>query len=442
MKKEAGILLLITLVYFVSCQSNYYQSLNKISQISYTEIKQPGIQLGACQAGLTNSKEEYELMNTLGVEWIRSAFFWGSLEKDPGVWDFTFYDKLMEEAEKFNKKILIILTYDVPWIHKEGEKGRNISTKNLPHFLNYVEIIARRYGNRAAGFEIWNEPNTPMFWKGSDNDFFELTKKTTELLKQIVPDIPVAVGSIFYHPLMFGKSYLKKMIENGVLENADAVSIHPYGLSMKASAKRVAAADKLIKEYGYDKEIWITEIGVTTGGWYPNQTSVPKQANAVIEAIVRLSAAGADLITWFKLLDGQMPEDVISGISSEEFFGLAYPDFSLKPSGKSYSLLSKAIHGSHYIPDGISLIDISDKKLERYRFDRDNGVTSLVLWSNRSEMTVEISGYEAPFTIIKLLTGKKTMYYSGNTIIVDSDPILITGKILNPGVKLGIIKAQ
>ncbi len=442
MKNKAVIIFLSSLIYLVSCQSNYKQNPYKNSQISYTEIRQAGIQLGACQAGLTNSKEEYELMNTLGVEWIRSAFFWSRMEKDPGVWDFTFYDKLMEDAEKFNKKVLIILTYDVPWIHKEGEKGRNISNKNLPYFLNYVEIIARRYGNRAAGFEIWNEPNTPMFWKGPDDDFFELTRRTAELLKQIVPDKPVAVGSIFYHPIMFGKSYLKKMIESGVLENADAVSIHPYGLSLTASAKRVAAADKLIKDYGYNKEIWITEIGVTTGGWYPNKTSVPKQANAVIEAIIRLSAAGADLITWFKLLDGQMPEDVVPGISSEEFFGLAYPDYSLKPSGKSYGLLAKAIQGSEYVPDGISLVDISRNKLESYRFDSDDGVTNLVLWSKGSEKIINISGYKAPFTLINLLTGKQTVYDLESSIIVDSDPVLIKGKLINPKMQLEIKKAQ
>jgi polysaccharide biosynthesis protein PslG len=438
MKKRINIVFLLTIIYLASCQSNYSQYLNTNSLISYNEIKQPGIQLGACQAGLTESKAEYELMNTLGVEWIRSAFFWSKMEKEPGVWDFTFYDKLILEAEKYNKKVLIILTYDVSWIHKEGEKGRNVTPQNLKYYLNYVKIVAERYGDRAAGFEIWNEPNTPMFWKGSDSDFFELTKRTTELLKQIVPDKPVAVGSIFYHPIMFGKSYLKKMIVSGALNYADAVSLHPYGLSLTASAKRVAAADKLIKDYGYDKEIWITEIGVTTGGWYPNKTTVPKQANAVIKAITRLSVAGADLITWFKLLDGQMPEDIIPGISSEEFFGLAYPDFSLKPSGLSYSLIAKAIHGSRYIPDGISLIDISNKKLESYRFDKDKSYTSLVLWSNGSEVTIDILGYKAQFTIINLLTGKQTVYVYGDPIIIDSDPVLITGKLLDQKIPLAL----
>ncbi len=441
MNNRAGIVFLFSLIYLVSCQSNYNQSLNKNYQISHTEIRQPGIQLGACQAGLTNSKEEYELMNTLGVEWIRSAFFWSNMEREPGNWDFTFYDTLMDNAVKSNKKVLIILTYDVSWIHKEGEKGRNISTNNLPYFLNYVEIIARRYGDRAAGFEIWNEPNTPMFWKGSDDDFFELTRRTTKLLKQIVPDKPVSVGSIFYHPIMFGKSYLKKMIENGVLENADAVSIHPYGLSMSSSAKRVAAADKLIKEYGYNKEIWITEIGFTTGGWYPNKTTVPKQANAVIEAIVRLSAAGADLISWFKLLDGQMPEEVVPGVSSEEFFGLAYPDFSLKPSGISYSLLAKAIQGSQYVPKGILLIDISENKLESFRFDQNNA-TNIIIWSTGTDKVINVTGYQSTFSMVNLITGAKTNHEQGSPIKINSDPVLVTGELINLEMQLELIKVQ
>jgi len=436
MKKVTVVFLLITAVYFISCQSNNYIGIEENSKKSYSEIKQSGIQLGACQAGITHNKEEYTLMNTLGVEWIRSAFFWGNLEKNPGIWDFTFYDKLMENAKKSNKKVLIILNYDVPWIHRKGEKGRNINNFNLPYFLNYVEIIAKRYGTKAAGFEIWNEPNTPMFWKGSDTDFFELTKRTTALLKQIAPNKPVAVGSIFYHPIMSGKSYLKKMIENGVLENADAVSLHPYGLSIKTSAKRVENADKLIKEYGYNKEIWITETGVTTGGWYPNKTSVPKQANAVIEAIVRFSAAGADLISWFKLLDGQMPDDVIPGISSEEFFGLAYPDFSLKPSGLSYSLLAKAIQGSSYVPNSISLINISNNKLESFRFDNKDNITSLILWSKGTNTKINISPFKQPVTVVNLITGKTTIYGQESPVNITAEPILITGELVNSNLPL------
>jgi hypothetical protein len=51
------------------------------------------------------------------------------------------------------------------------------------------------------------------------------------------------------------------MVQNGCLENADAVSLHPYGLSTKTMGKRVSEAKKIIEDAGYNHDIWITEIG-------------------------------------------------------------------------------------------------------------------------------------------------------------------------------------
>jgi polysaccharide biosynthesis protein PslG len=169
-----------------------------------------GINWGACQAGHTLEEEEFELMDSLGVKWIRNDFAWHKLETSPGVWDFTYYDQMMDLAEQYGKKVLIVLVYDVSWLYQENDKRRNITPNRLPSYLNYVETVAKRYGTRASGFEIWNEPNTPIFWNGSMDNFWELTRQTVLSLKKIVPDTPVAVGSLFYHPLLRGKHTLKK----------------------------------------------------------------------------------------------------------------------------------------------------------------------------------------------------------------------------------------
>ncbi len=423
-----SIFLLLSLQ-LTSCQSSTDSSIDPFTQYFYPEIERSAIKLGACQAGLTNTVEEQEFMSSIGVTWLRGSIPWSRVEKTPGVWDFEYYDKFMNLADKYNKKVLIVLAYDVPWIYKEGDTRRNITQDKLPYYLNYVKTIVKRYGKQAAGFEIWNEPNTPMFWKGSDDDFFELTKKSVELIKELLPDKPVAVGSIFYHPVMSGKAYLKKLVSRGILNTADAVSLHPYGLSIEAAAQRVADAERFLRREGYSKEIWITEFGMTTGGWYPNKTSVPKQANAVIESIVRFTAAGADLITWFKLLDGQMPEDVKKGVSSEEFFGLAYPDFSLKPSGKAYSLLAHGIQDAIYIKNGIRADEDLISRIEFFRFDRSNDST-IIIWkkSALSRVQFKITGPENGGSITNLITGNTSLFDPDTILSVADEPMMITVK--------------
>ncbi len=395
------------------------------------------LKFGVCQGGLTNSSEEYQLMDILGADYIRNSISWSSVEKSPGKWDFSYYDKFMNTAAKYHKKVIIVLAYDTGWIYKKGDKNRNITKDKLPFYLNYVKKIASKYGKQAYGFEIWNEPNTPMFWKGSDKDFLELTHQTALLLKSILPNKPVAVGSIFYHPLMGGRSYLKKIILSGILDYTDAVSLHPYGLSITASAKRVAEADRIIKEAGYDKEIWVTEIGFTTNGWYPNKTTVKGQAKSVIESIVRLTAAGADLITWFKLLDGQMPDEVKKNTSSEEFFGLAYPNYSLKPSGKSYSLLVTNIQGSGYIQDGVQIESSFRNRIESFRFDKVGGNTALILWlkSRKQDTAIRIAGFTGKMKSINLISGESYSLKNDFDLRITHDPILILLNTAgNPGV--------
>jgi hypothetical protein len=391
------------------------------------------IHFGACQAGLTLDEREFQLMNALGVKWIRNSFAWHKVEKAPGQWDFSYYDRLMELAAQYDIKVLIILAYDTGWIYEEGETHRNITPDKLPDFLNYVKHIAMRYGDQAAGFEIWNEPNTPMFWKSRDDDFFELTQRSIATLKNHAPEVPVAVGSIFYHPIMSGKRYLKKIISVGLLDEADAVALHPYALSLSKAASRVAWADNLLQDYAYQKEIWITEIGFTTSGWYPNKTSVEGQAYKVIESMSRLSAAGAELVCWFKLLDGQMPNQIEKGTSSEEFFGLAYPDFTVKPSGISYRLLAKNLNGSSYNPR-LSIHGMgsgSRPRMNAYRFDQADGTVITILWSEKEPAKLHIHGYKNSFTAINLITGIHRRHKTEDTIEIKNQPVLIKGPIAN-----------
>lgn len=433
----------IAALVFVSCQS---QPLKETAITRYTDDEiahTKGIQIGACQAGLTLTESEYKLMNRLGVKWLRNGFSWHKVEVERGVWEFSYYDQLMNMAEAHGNQVIILLTYDVPWIYKEGEKRRNLTPEKLPAFLAYVEKIAKRYGDRVAGFEIWNEPNTHWFWKGTDKDFFTLTKETTALLKEVAPDVPVAVGSILYHPLFRGRSFLQKMIKQGVLKQADAVALHPYGLSVEKAARRVAGADKLIKEAGYSKEIWITEVGFTTGGKYLNKTDLEGQALKVVKSLTLLSAAGADVISWFRLLDGHMPENVPSKTSSEEFFGLAYPDYTLKPAGFSYSFIAKELDGTVYIPGGVR-IDISppalaSKHLRAYRFDKADGTISLVIWSEKSKQEIGIEGYKGSVKSVNLINLKRTLHAPPYHLEIGDEPILITGQAQGNGSDIEII---
>jgi xylan 1,4-beta-xylosidase len=58
----------------------------------------------------------------------------------------------------------------------------------------FVKSLVNRYGLkevRTWPFEVWNEPNLPFFWTGSQQQYFDMYKATAVALKQIDPGIMV-----------------------------------------------------------------------------------------------------------------------------------------------------------------------------------------------------------------------------------------------------------
>ena len=191
------------------------------------ELNEP---FGFNHAG-TRGDEEEALLETLGAHWVRLDISWVQMQKRPGDFDYSVYDAVLEKTDAAGVSVLGILDYDVPWIHDNPEGKRQVDADQISYWLDYVQAVALRYGDSLAALEIWNEPNFERFWTGSDEDFFLLTSETVKLLNHLLPDTPIIVGSLMYNPFVGGPGYLKKMLASGAADGADAVSLHPYGIS-------------------------------------------------------------------------------------------------------------------------------------------------------------------------------------------------------------------
>lgn len=70
---------------------------------------------------------------------------------------------------------------------RDWEKWRDLN-------VNLMEFLIDRYGRdeiRSWYFEVWNEPDLKVFWKGSRDDYFRLYKITAEALKSVEPEVRV-----------------------------------------------------------------------------------------------------------------------------------------------------------------------------------------------------------------------------------------------------------
>jgi len=98
-----------------------------------------------------------------------------------------------------------------------------------------VQHLADRYGRREVArwlFEVWNEPNLPYFWAGTQEDYFELYRRTAAAIKSV--DVHFRVGG----PATARDGWVPEMIEfcrgNGV--PLDFISTHHYPTDFEPEA--------------------------------------------------------------------------------------------------------------------------------------------------------------------------------------------------------------
>lgn len=387
--------------------------------------------LGLCHAG-TGGIEQKVLLEDLGVSWVRLDLSWSRMQAQPGEFDFSAYDEMFDSTDAAGVRVLGILSYDTPWIHDNPEGKRQVDTEDLPAWLEFVEAVALRYGSRIGAFEVWNEPNSNRFWTGEDEDFFYLTGETVALLKLTTPDIPVVVGSIIYNPVLGSTGYLKRFMDYGAADGSDAVSLHPYGISPISAAKRLYKAREILDQNDYPGELWVTEIGYPTGGNYPQAVDEEKQGAFAAKAISSFIAAGVDRLIWYQLYDAYPPDEAPPGTSSEAFFGIAYPDDTLKSGGETMRRLGLMLQEASWAPELLKEKPPANIPAAIYPFRKSDGGVAVVVWSRIGRPALVLEGFYGDIEIYETGTSEDVVVDSGTLIQLGPEPLIISGRIDGP----------
>ena len=375
---------------------------------------------GIVHAGRTNSKEEYALLDRLGADWTLLTFNWNRIEPAEGQWNFDYYDEFTDTAKAASKKIIAVLGYDVPWIHKDGKRHYFIPQDKLDFFVNYVRQVTAHFRGRVDAWCIWNEPNG-HFWKGSREEFFELTRLAADVVQETDPDVILLGGAfnrgIFGLPVQF----IRGLFESGAMEKVDAVAFHPYELNPERTAKLYSSFRAIAADYGFAGRIWITEVGYPTGGLYPTAVPEKKLPAFVVKTFVNLAVSGAQKILWYQLFD---PPNRVK-TDSEDFFGLlrSREDFTSK-GAEAFRLCALHIAGTVYRPD-LPLRNGLPHSLRAFYFEKPEGGGALVLWKEGSPLRVTLHGL-ADVYILHDLVSRGAAPLLPDTLTVGSMPVFVT----------------
>ncbi|MDR2072454.1 MAG: cellulase family glycosylhydrolase [Spirochaetaceae bacterium] len=322
--------------------------------------------------------EDYALLDRFGAVWIRTTVRWASLEPEEGVWEFDRWDLYVEKAKAAGKKIIFILAFDSKWLYPDHREHRDLTEREIPYFLKYVEQMVTRYRGRVDAFEIWNEPNG-FFWYGSDKHFFALSAAAAKKIKELDPQVTVLAGSTFRVP----RSFLIKMFNAGAFEYTDGISIHPYASDAAHTVRQIRKLRKILNAVGYDKPIWITEVGYATGGIYFSFNGLKRYPEYIVKTLSGLAVQGVRNAVWYELMDEYNRDTVPDHWNPSHFFGLTYPDRTLKPGAEAFMLSARYLAGAEYRPELPLRDELPDSVTSLY-FRREDGTKILLVWNNRS----------------------------------------------------------
>jgi hypothetical protein len=156
-----------------------------------------------------------------GVTWLRVVLYWNDVaprpdtpalphfdERDPINYDWTRYDRMIREADARGFHLLITISGPVPeWATKA--RGDHVTRPSATRFGRFSEAVARRYGDVADAFAIWNEPNHPEFlmpqWTGSGS---QRVATSARLYRQLFQKgaAGLAAGGAGRTPVLFGET--------------------------------------------------------------------------------------------------------------------------------------------------------------------------------------------------------------------------------------------
>lgn len=284
----------------------------------------------------------------LGGVMIRRDFVFSEIEPARGTFDFTKYDRLLDEAKTRGVRILGTLDYGTKWANAAATDDYFPPT-NPGDFATYASTTAKRYAGRVVGWEIWNEPNMGIrFWKptvkGDPAAYATLLADAHDAIVAADPATPVLLGGTVFTPQFIDGAMdwlmaayaarpdlATKFEIAGVHTYEQYPPIDPPEIPDDYAHTDAPLEDKiwmhqwLLSQHGAaTKPIWITELGWPSHPAASDASHVDDdtQAHFMVRATILAAHAGADAVFWYTLRDGANPEN----FPPEDAFGLLKND--------------------------------------------------------------------------------------------------------------------
>lgn len=274
-------------------------------------------------------KNRLEWMKDLGVHWERTGMGWDAIEPTTGTFTFEVNDNVLRVLEENGVRGYAVCGYGAAWF-----KDRTAMTTDDDYagFGRYLGRAMERYKNRVKYWSLWNEPNISVFWtpQPNPNDYAKLMKVTWETARRVSPQIKICAPVIAPLP-QWDRPFVEKLYQLGCGKYFDVFDYHYYRIQPpeREVPEELAEIRAVMRRYGDDKPIFISESGVTSTDSRDTAT-LERQASLVARNHLVCLAAGVkrifyfDLQNWYdnkpEVWDSQLGLVMASGAKKPSYF--------------------------------------------------------------------------------------------------------------------------
>jgi len=280
-------------------------------------------------------EKDLDMIADAGFRFIRMDFGWSSIERKKGEYDWSAYEELTANLEKRGLGAIYILDYSNPLYEETYEvtEGGNVrkelrapqKPESIAAFARWAGAAASHFKGKKIIWEIWNEPNI-FFWrpKPDVHQYIALAKATIKEIRKADPNAKIIAPASSEFPWGF----LEEMFKAGLIEELDAISVHPY----RSRPPETVVADyqklrAMVEKYASPAK---KNIPIISGEWgyATHNKGIPLELQAayiVRQQLINLMS-GVPLSIWYDWKnDGNDPN------YNEHNFGTVTQDLQPKP---------------------------------------------------------------------------------------------------------------
>ena len=274
---------------------------------------------------------EWDLAAGSGVETVRVAFYWSSLQPDgPGAVSWASADAVVLAAAWRGIGVLPVIQGTPEWARRTPGDPAS-PPRSVADLAALARELARRYGPAGSfwaehpdvpplpirDWQVWNEPNLTRYW--SRQPFARSYVKLLKAARAALREVDAGARTVLAGLPNRSWTALRKIYRAGGRRHFDVVALHPYTGKPRNVVRLVEYARREMRRAGdrRSKKVWVTELSWPAAkGRTPSttgfETTDAGQARKLGNALRRLSDRRRELrigrVYWYTWLSAEAPD--------------------------------------------------------------------------------------------------------------------------------------